>query len=134
MYINHEEADSRMFFHVSCLAENSSSTSDVNIVVRSTDTDSLITTIGCFQKLLQKHQKLRFWLKMGLETKNTVRHVHVNQIYLSLGQLLSSALSYFHALFGCDYTEAFSRKGKVHPFQMSRKYSKSLMCILKSSC
>ena len=114
-----------MFFHVSCLAENYSSTSDVNNVVRSTDANSLITTIGCFQKLLQKHQKLRFWIKIGLETKNTVRHVRMNQIYLSLGQLLSSALPYFHALFGCDYTEAFSRKGKVHPFKCLENIQKA---------
>ena len=40
LYSNHEEADSSMFCHVSCLAENYSSTSDVNVVVRSTDTDS----------------------------------------------------------------------------------------------
>ena len=49
LYSNHEEADSRMFFHVSCLAENYSSTCDVYVLVRSTDADS-------FQKLLEKHQ------------------------------------------------------------------------------
>ena len=59
LYSNHEEADSRMFFHVSCLAENYNRTSDVNAVVRSTDTNSLIIDIGYFQKLLEKHQKLR---------------------------------------------------------------------------
>ena len=59
LYSNHEEADSRMFFHVSCLAENYGSTSDVNVVVRSTDTDGLIIAVGGFQKLLEKHQKLK---------------------------------------------------------------------------
>ena len=97
-----------MFFHVSCLAENYSSTSDVNVVVRLADTDSLIIAVGCFQKLLEKHLKLKLWLEMGVETKNTLRYVSVNQIYLSLGQLLLSALPAFHALFGCDYTGAFS--------------------------
>ena len=58
-----------MIFHVSCLAENYSSTSDVNVVARSADTDSLIITVGCFQKLLEKNQKLRLWLEMGTETK-----------------------------------------------------------------
>ena len=42
-----------MFFHVSCLAENYSSTFDVNVAVQSTDADTLITAIGCFQKLLE---------------------------------------------------------------------------------
>ena len=54
---------------------------------------------------------------MGVETKNTLRYVSVNQIYSSLGQLLSSALPAFHALFGSDYTAAFSRKRKVRPFK-----------------
>ena len=54
---------------------------------------------------------------MGVETKNTLRYVSVNQIYSSLGQLLSSALPASHALFGCDYTAAFSRKDKVRPFK-----------------
>ena len=58
------------FFHVSYLAQNYSSTSDVNVVVQSTDTDSLIIDVGCFQKLLEKHQKLKLWLEMGVETKN----------------------------------------------------------------
>ena len=34
LYSNHEEADSRMLFHVSCLAENYSSTTDFNVAVR----------------------------------------------------------------------------------------------------
>ena len=70
LYSNHEEADSCILFPVSCLAENYSSTSDVNVVVRSTDTDSLIIAVGCFQKLLEKHQKLQLLLEMGVERKN----------------------------------------------------------------
>ena len=31
--------------------------------------------------------------------------------------VLSSALPAFHALLGCDYTAAFSRKGKIRPFK-----------------
>ena len=107
-----------MIFHVSYLAENYSSTSDVNTVARSADTDKLIITIGCFQKLPEKNQNLRLWLEMGTETKkNTLRYVSGNQIYSPLCQLLSSALPAFHSLFGCDYAAAFSRKGKVRPFK-----------------
>ena len=74
-----------MIFHASCLAENYSSTSDVNIVARSADTDKLIITIGCFQKLPEKNQNLRLWLEMGTETKkNTLRYVSGNQIYSPL--------------------------------------------------
>ena len=54
---------------------------------------------------------------MGVETKNALPYVSVNQIYSSLGPLLSSALPTFHALFVCDYTASLSRKGKVRPFK-----------------
>ena len=70
--------NSRVFFHVSCLAENYSSKFDVNVVVRATDTDRLIIAVGCFQTLLEKHQKLRLWLEMGVETKNILRYVTLN--------------------------------------------------------
>ena len=70
--------NSRVFFHVSCLAENYSSNFDVNVVVRATDTDRLIIAVSCFQTLLEKHQKLRLWLEMGVETKNILRYVTLN--------------------------------------------------------
>ena len=68
---------------------------------------------------------------MGVETKNTLRYVSVNQIYSSLGQLLSSALPAFHALFGCDYTAAFSRKGKFRPFKCLEN-SKEAQCAFSN--
>ena len=131
LYSNHEEVDSRMFFHVLCLAESYSCTSDVNVVVRSTDTDSLIIAVGCFQNLLEKHQKLKLWLEMGVETKNALRYVTVNQIYSSLGKLLSSALPALHALFGCDYTAGFYRKGKVRSFKCLEN-SKEAQCAFSN--
>ena len=67
LYSDHEEADSRMFFHVASLAENYSSDNPVNVVVRSTDTDSLVIAIGCFQKWLQKNQNLKLLFEMGVE-------------------------------------------------------------------
>ena len=64
LYSNHVEADSHMFFHFSYLAEVYSST-----FCAITDTDSLIIAVGCFQRLLEKHQKLKLWLEMEVETK-----------------------------------------------------------------
>ena len=55
----------------------------------------------------------------------------MNQIYSSLGQLLSSALPAFHALFGCDYTAAFSRKGKFRPFKCLEN-SKEAQCAFSN--
>jgi len=54
---------------------------------------------------------------MGVESKNNLRYVSINQIYSSLYQLVCSALPAFHAFFGCDYTAAFSRKEKKRPLK-----------------
>ena len=48
-------------------------------------------------------------------------------MYSSFGQLLFSALPAFHDLFGCDYTTAFSRKGKVRPLKRL-KNSEEVQC------
>ena len=78
-----------MFFHVLYLAENYSSTSEVNAVARPTNTGSLIIiAIGCFQKLLEKHQKLRLWFKMGVETKK----------YIAISQRESNILVFVYFL------------------------------------
>ena len=58
LYSNHEEADSRMLFHVAYLAENYPSSTTVNAVVRFLDTDCSVIAIGCFQKLLEKKNKV----------------------------------------------------------------------------
>ena len=55
----------------------------------------------------------------------------MNQIYSSLGQLLSSALPAFHALFGNDYTAAFSRKSKVRPFKCLEN-SEEAKCVFSN--
>ena len=119
------------FFHFSILAENYSSNSDVNVVVQSTDIDSLIIVIGCFQKQLEKHEKLKLWVEIGVKSKNALQYVCMNHIYSSLGQLLPSVLPVFHAFFGCDYTAAFSRKGKVCPFKCLEN-SKEAQCAFSN--
>ena len=55
----------------------------------------------------------------------------MNQIYSSLGQLLSSALPAFHTLFGNDYTAAFSRKSKVRPFKCLEN-SEEAKCVFSN--
>ena len=98
LYSNHEEADSSMFCHVSCLAENYSSTSDVNVVVRSTDTDSLIIAVGCFQNLLKKHQKLKLWLEMGVENKKYIAICQRESNILVLGSVTFFCVTSFPCL------------------------------------
>ena len=111
----HEEADSRMFFHLSkCQA-------GLNIVLRSIDTDVLIIALGSFSSLCTVENDKKIWMETGLSTKNTLRYTNINQIHNCLGEKLCMSLSAFHAFTGCDYTAAFNRKGKVRPLRLLEK-------------
>ena len=120
LFSTHEEADSRMFHHIasSTLLHQSNSDAESNMVVRTNDVDCLVIAIGCFENLLALNKSINFWLEVGVESKNNLRYINVNEIYENLGPLLASALLAFHAFFGCDYLAAFSRKGKVRPYNL----------------
>ena len=120
LFSTHEEADSRMFHHIasSTLLHQSNSDAESNMVVRTNDVDCLVIAIGCFENLLALNKNIKLWLEVGVESKNNLRYINVNEIYENLGPLLASALLAFHAFFGCDYLAAFSRKGKVRPYNL----------------
>ena len=133
LFSTHEEADSRMFHHVSFSArENSNNLIERNpvvddvdnevesfdVVVRSNDTDCLVIGLGCFKELNKVNPNLQLWMEVGTTSNNTRRYISVNGLYVTLGEQLSSALPGFHAFTGCDYLAAFSRKGKVRPFKL----------------
>ena len=92
LYSNHEEADSRMIFHLKSLSGRN------NIVVRTNDTDVLVIILSNMDKLNASSQ---IWLEVG-----------VSSLYTHLGSPLCASLAGFHAFTGCDYTASFSRRGK----------------------
>ena len=98
LYRNQKEGDSRMSFHVSCLAENYSSASDVNVVLGSADRDSFIIAVGGFQNLLEKHQKLRLWFEMGVEKKKKKKYIAICQRELNTTAFGSAAFFSFSFL------------------------------------
>ena len=108
----HEEADSSMIYHLKSI------TAPNNVVIRTADTDVLIIALGCFSSL---NQQVNTWLEVGLYTKNTLRYISVNQLFLKLGDVLCKSLPAYHAFTGCDYTASFSRKGKIQPFKLLEK-------------
>ena len=57
----------------------------------------------------------------GTNAKNTRRYINLTAIGEVLGPLLCESLPAFHAFTGCDYTSAFVRKGKKHPFAKLEK-------------
>ena len=69
-YCNHEEADSRMFYHLSLIVTPS------NVVMRTIDTDSLIIAMGC-KKFYETSLKL--WLEVGTQSKNTIKYISIDQ-------------------------------------------------------
>lgn len=79
---SHEEADSRITFHIAKMEANS------NVVIRASDTDILIIILGNMHKL---PQNLNIWMKVGTVSKNTSRFIDVLAISSSLGLTLCKA-------------------------------------------
>ena len=108
---DHEEADARMFFHVHKI------TGQKNIVIRTNDTDCLVIGLGS-QSNFCNH---KVWIDAGLVSNNTRRYIDMTKLAANLGESLCSAMPAYHAFTGCDYTAAFSRKGKVRPLKILEK-------------
>ena len=106
----HEEADCRMFLHLHSLPENQ------NVVIRSNDADVLIIALG-LASVMDKD----LWIEHGFATDNSLQYIHINQIINEYGITLCEALPGLHAFTGCDYTPAFSRRGKVKPLRVLKK-------------
>ena len=78
-YSTHEEADTRIFFHLSNIVLPS------NVVVRTSDTDCLVIGLGC------KHlydPSLNIWLEVGVQSNNSQRFINMDSLYSHL-QLVS---------------------------------------------
>jgi hypothetical protein len=118
----HEEADTRMVYHIFSLS------STKNIVVKANDTDVLIILLANVWKLNINHL---IW--MNIKSNN---YVDVSSLAAKLGQSLCLALPALHALTGCDYTAAFNRKGKIKPLKLLEQHDhlqKSLGMLGSSS-
>ena len=113
-YCNHEEADSRMFYHVSLVAAL------CKVVMRANDTD--VIPMGCKQFY---DTSLKLWLEVGTQSKNTIRYISIDQVCEKFGSSLCNALPAFHVFTGCDYTASFKRKGKVALFKLLEKSIKA---------
>ena len=104
----HEEADSRMVFHIIHLPRPN------NVVVTTQDTDIMVILLGCMDEL---GQGLKISLDLGINSNNSRRFLSINQLANNLGSNICQSLPEFHALTGSDYTAAFGRKGKIRPFK-----------------
>ncbi len=110
----HEEADTRITWHLSYIMRTCAQDIFPNIVIRATDTDIMIillyhvpNMVGC-----------KVWMDSGMSSDNTRKYITISSIAKGLGVEICNALLAFHAFTGCDYTCAFSGKGKVRPFKL----------------
>ena len=100
------------FFHVSSL-ENQS-----NVIIRTADTDYLITGPWYRKKL---DPSLKIWFEVGVQSRNNLRFISVDSIYSNLGKNFCKALPGYHAFTGSDFTTSFSRKGNIQPLKKLEK-------------
>ena len=113
---NHNEADTKVALHLGHINVNHPGS---NIVVRASDTDILVILLYHAVATLSE---CNIWMDAGSSANNTRRYVDVSSLGMC-AELKDSIRSIpgFHALTGTDYTCAFSRKGKVRPFQVMTK-------------
>ena len=109
VYNSHEEADSRMFFHLDQISGPS------NVVIRTGDTNCSVIALKC--KLLFDQKVVNIWLEDWVQSKSNLRYINIDKIYNQLGETLFKALPAYHALPG-DYNASLFRKGKVQPFKI----------------
>ena len=97
--------------------------------MRNDDTDSLVIVLGC------KHfvNTLETRLEAGVQSKNNLRFINVNSIYLELGETLCKELPSYHPLTGCDYTASFFIKGKVRLINFLQKDIEGQIILSKLS-
>ena len=112
-YAKRKEADTRMTNHIRQLP------SGTNVAVRTVNTDVVAIALGCFHLLQDK----RIWVDSGVQSKNNLTYISINQLFDPLGEPLCKALPFYHAFTGCDYTSSFNRKGKIKPFKLFEKNS-----------
>ena len=113
----HEEADTRLIFHVNYKAAQNDYTQQ--FVVRCNDTDIFIIIL-CHAHSIPASLRI----DLGLSSNNTCRIINMSDLAEQLGMPVCNALVSFHAFTGCDFTAVFMRKGKVRPYQLMVRHQK----------
>ncbi|CAG9762726.1 unnamed protein product [Ceutorhynchus assimilis] len=110
---NHEEADTRLIFHL----VHSSTGSP--IVVKSDDTDVLVLLIYFYWND-KKLNASEIYMEKGHNTTSTnkKRFVPIHLIAQNLQKPISDGLPAFHAITGCDTTNSFFKIGKKSAWQI----------------
>ena len=113
-----EEADNRIVTHIrhTILHRGRSS-----FVVRTTDSDVVVILAAFMTQFLWDSPQAKLWVDFGTSHK---RIISINHIFDYIGEPISLALPFFHALSGCDSTSSFYKKSKVILFQCWMSFTK----------
>ena len=118
LYTNQEEADTRMFLHVS----HASSHGHQGVAVVSSDTD--VEVLACYH---QSAIPAEMTLISG--TRSRSRLISVPQLCEKLGPRVCRVLPGLHALTGCDTVSSFSGKSKKRAFEIVRDSQVTSVCV-----
>ena len=110
LYTAQEETDTRMLLHA-CRAMDSCP----KITIDSPDTDVVVLCVYYFE-CLNKVSELYFYTG----TTDKRRFIPIHDISRALGSTLSSLILPFHALTGCDSTNAVCKLCKIRPCKLVR--------------
>ena len=102
MPCNHQEADSRIFLHLSHAAQQGHS----KAFIRTVDSDVVIIAIGHFGSL----GVMELWIGFG--TGKAFQDIPLHEITQTLGPEKSLSCPLFHSFTGCDTTSSFLCIGK----------------------
>ena len=100
----HEEADTRMMFHLKHLIENNMQ----KICIKTVDSDVIVILVGLFFKIAAQVDDV--WVEYG--AGKYMQYISIRTMYNQLGESRAKALLFFHAFTGSDTTSAFRNKGK----------------------
>ena len=103
----HEEADTRMFFHAHHAASNGAGT----VIIKSSDTDVAMISCAVVNSIPGR-------VLLHGRTKHRSQYLDLKKISDQLGEDISASLPGVHSFSGCDSTSAFSGKGKAFAYKL----------------
>ena len=115
IYEDHLETDTRVAFH----AKHVDEANPGNIVIRTNDTDIMVTLLANAKKF-----NCHIWHDCGLDSVNTRCHVDITSLAKTINYV--DTLLGIYVYTGCDYTPPFYQKGKIRPLALMMNYQKYL--------
>ena len=121
----HEDADTRMFLHISDAVNHGYG----RVMVRTVDSDVLVLAIAAVQQLSIDE----LWIAFG--SGKSLRYLPAHEIAGALGPERCIALPFVHAFSGCDTVSSFAGRGKKTVWEIWKVFNEvtPAFCTLASN-